>query len=161
VFNLGKAPPPRAEAVFFAPPSDVYKYPPFLRIRYQALGLAPACYAPKGLEDSAQGFNPGKYSITRFALKGRELMWFISFYASVSPRLIWRPFRAHRLGGGFPGFTWVSQKNVLALKGQDLQMCTLSGWERFLSVPNYRTAPSASPTRRTGCFSSNAHSCAL
>jgi hypothetical protein len=37
------------------------------------------------------------------------------------------------------GLPWVSQKNVLALKGQDLQMCTLSGWERFSP---YRTAPS-------------------
>jgi hypothetical protein len=28
--------------------------------------------APKGLEDSAQGFNPGNQPIKRFALKGRE-----------------------------------------------------------------------------------------
>jgi hypothetical protein len=52
---------------------------------------------------SAQGFNPGKYSITRFALKGREITWVNSFYACVLPRLIWRPFRAHRLGAGSQG----------------------------------------------------------
>jgi hypothetical protein len=51
-----------------------------------------------GHEDSAQGFNPGKYSITRFALKWRELTWANSFYACVLPRLICRPFRAHRSG---------------------------------------------------------------
>ena len=29
--------------------------------------------APKGLKDSAQGFNPGKSQNKRFALKGREM----------------------------------------------------------------------------------------
>jgi hypothetical protein len=29
--------------------------------------------APKGLEDSAQGFNPGNAQNKRFALKGREM----------------------------------------------------------------------------------------
>ena len=29
--------------------------------------------APKGLEDSAQGFNPGNPQKKRFALKGREM----------------------------------------------------------------------------------------
>jgi hypothetical protein len=29
-------------------------------------------YAPKGLQDSAQGFNPGNTQNERFALKGRE-----------------------------------------------------------------------------------------
>jgi hypothetical protein len=29
--------------------------------------------APKGLEDSAQGFNPGNLQKKRFALKGREM----------------------------------------------------------------------------------------
>jgi hypothetical protein len=29
-------------------------------------------FAPKGLEDSAQGFNPGNPEDKRFALKGRE-----------------------------------------------------------------------------------------
>ena len=31
-------------------------------------------FAPTGLEDSAQGFNPGKYPLKRFALKGREMI---------------------------------------------------------------------------------------
>jgi hypothetical protein len=31
------------------------------------------------------------------------ITWCNSFYACVLQRLIWRPFRAHRLGGGFPG----------------------------------------------------------
>jgi hypothetical protein len=35
--------------------------------RTQAISLA-----PKGLDDSAQGFNPGKPANKRFALKGRE-----------------------------------------------------------------------------------------
>jgi hypothetical protein len=30
--------------------------------------------APKGLDDSAQGFNPGNHPIKRFALKGREII---------------------------------------------------------------------------------------
>jgi hypothetical protein len=30
-------------------------------------------YAPKGLQDSARGFNPGKYPLNRLALKGREI----------------------------------------------------------------------------------------
>jgi hypothetical protein len=30
-------------------------------------------YAPKGLENSAQGFNPGEPQNKRFALKGREM----------------------------------------------------------------------------------------
>jgi hypothetical protein len=29
--------------------------------------------APEGLQDSAQGFNPGKHSIERYALKGRKI----------------------------------------------------------------------------------------
>jgi hypothetical protein len=29
-------------------------------------------FAPKGLQDSAQGFNPGNLKINEFALKGRE-----------------------------------------------------------------------------------------
>ena len=32
-------------------------------------------YAPEGLENLAQGFNPGKHPIKRFALKGREMAW--------------------------------------------------------------------------------------
>ena len=31
--------------------------------------------APKGLKNLAQGFNPGKHPIKRFALKGREMAW--------------------------------------------------------------------------------------
>jgi hypothetical protein len=30
--------------------------------------------APEGLQDSAQGFNPGNHPIKRFALKGREMV---------------------------------------------------------------------------------------
>jgi hypothetical protein len=30
--------------------------------------------APDGLQDSAQGFNPGDPSLKRFALKGREMI---------------------------------------------------------------------------------------
>jgi hypothetical protein len=33
------------------------------------------CFAPEGLQDSAQGFNPGKRPVKRFALKGREIAW--------------------------------------------------------------------------------------
>jgi hypothetical protein len=29
-------------------------------------------FAPEGLQDSAQGFNPGNLKINEFALKGRE-----------------------------------------------------------------------------------------
>jgi hypothetical protein len=29
---------------------------------------------PKGLYDSAQGFNPGNHPLKRFALKGREMI---------------------------------------------------------------------------------------
>jgi hypothetical protein len=31
--------------------------------------------APEGLKNLAQGFNPGKHPIKRFALKGREMAW--------------------------------------------------------------------------------------
>jgi hypothetical protein len=31
--------------------------------------------APKGLQDLAQGFNPGNHPMKPFALKGRELTW--------------------------------------------------------------------------------------
>jgi hypothetical protein len=40
-----------------------------------ALGFDPdrlEAYAPKGLQDSAQGFNPGNPQNERFALNGRE-----------------------------------------------------------------------------------------
>jgi hypothetical protein len=51
-----------------------------------------------------------------------------------------RPFRANRSIEYFPGLKpWVSQKNVLALKGQDLEMRTLSIGSGFSP---YRTAPS-------------------
>ena len=36
------------------------------------MGLIEAIPAPKGLQDSAQGFNPGKPENKWFALKGRE-----------------------------------------------------------------------------------------
>jgi hypothetical protein len=32
-------------------------------------------FAPEGLKNLAQGFNPGKHPIKRFALKGREMAW--------------------------------------------------------------------------------------
>jgi hypothetical protein len=32
-------------------------------------------YRPEGLKNLAQGFNPGKHPIKRFALKGREMAW--------------------------------------------------------------------------------------
>jgi hypothetical protein len=32
-------------------------------------------FAPQGLQDSAQGFNPGKHPKKRFALRGREITW--------------------------------------------------------------------------------------
>jgi hypothetical protein len=35
--------------------------------------LGPKGRAPKGLEDSAQGFNPGNRRPERFALKGRQI----------------------------------------------------------------------------------------
>jgi hypothetical protein len=35
--------------------------------------LAPSGLAPKGLEDSAQGFNPGNHENKWFALDGREV----------------------------------------------------------------------------------------
>ena len=31
--------------------------------------------APEGLKNLAQGFNPGKHPIKRFALKGQEMAW--------------------------------------------------------------------------------------
>jgi hypothetical protein len=34
--------------------------------------VGPKDLAPKGLEDSAQGFNPGNHRPERFALKGRQ-----------------------------------------------------------------------------------------
>jgi hypothetical protein len=34
---------------------------------------ARSAFAPKGLQDSAQGFNPGNSQNKRFALKGREM----------------------------------------------------------------------------------------
>ena len=32
-------------------------------------------FVPEGLKNLAQGFNPGKHPIKRFALKGREMAW--------------------------------------------------------------------------------------
>ena len=39
---------------------------------YRVSTLGPKGRAPKGLEDSAQGFNPGNRRPERFALKGRR-----------------------------------------------------------------------------------------
>jgi hypothetical protein len=40
-------------------------------------------YAPKGLQDSAQGFNPGNLKIHHFALKGREADWINLYLAAL------------------------------------------------------------------------------
>ena len=39
------------------------------------LFYCPGGAAPEGLKNLAQGFNPGKHPIKRFALKGREMAW--------------------------------------------------------------------------------------
>jgi hypothetical protein len=79
--------------------------------------MRPEGPAPKGLEDSAQGFNPGIQPIKRFALKGRE--------------------------------------------ERRLRHVTMTPCFRVVTTFDLPPAPSASPTRGTGCYSSNAHSCAL
>jgi hypothetical protein len=88
-----------------------------------SLGLpihGPLGLAPKGLQDSAQGFNPGNPQNKWFALKGREMRLrdksrthcgAKSQSAKLKPvtnwhwnpstllgRAIWRPFRARRSG---------------------------------------------------------------
>jgi hypothetical protein len=61
--------------------------------------------APKGQQDSAQGFNPGYWVATRSALKVapervRARCWFCEF---TTPRHLWCPFRAHLLIICYPG----------------------------------------------------------
>ena len=79
--------------------------------------------APKGLEDSAQGFNPENPQNKRFALKGRERRDYQLNLAPIAAqeleritetcynwilpptllvRSIWRPFRARRSGWSVP-----------------------------------------------------------
>ena len=40
-----------------------------------SFGRSICSIAPEGLKNLAQGFNPGKHPIKRFALKGREMAW--------------------------------------------------------------------------------------
>jgi hypothetical protein len=56
-------------------------------------------FAPKGLRDSARGFNPGKGPIKRSALKGRKLTWIDPTHK----RPIFRLFRARRYRVPLPG----------------------------------------------------------
>jgi hypothetical protein len=93
-----------------------------------SLGLrihGPLGLAPKGLQDSAQGFNPGNPQNKWFALKGREMRprdksrtdcgaksqcaietcYNCAIGTPISTllaRSIWRPFRARRVGWSVP-----------------------------------------------------------
>ena len=84
-------------------------------------------YCPKGLEDLAQGFNPGNHPISRCALKGRRRTRSIPpdlappnrdqsivdvqaetggeeiVFLTLLGQSMWRPFRARRRGGRFLG----------------------------------------------------------
>jgi hypothetical protein len=55
--------------------------------------------APKGLYDSAQGFNPGNHRVRGFALKGQEIM--MRSMGGIT-RAFWSPFRALRRGDTVP-----------------------------------------------------------
>ncbi len=97
--------------------------------------------APKGLQNSAQGFNPGNRQNKRFALKGRE-MWVQmklrwprkSQSAQLGPATIgpsdpaallghsiWRPFRARRSWWQFPGLKpWAEVCSPCGAKNKSL-----------------------------------------
>jgi hypothetical protein len=88
-------------------------------------------FAPKGLEDSAQGFNPVSTLGTNHqqrALRGRQIE------------------RASNVEVGSNCGTSQSHTDLRAIGARFTQSSL---------------APSASPTRRTGCHSWNAHSCAF
>jgi hypothetical protein len=70
--------------------------------------IRPEGPAPKGLEDSAQGFNPGNQPIKRFALKGREERAIKTYYndtllSCVVSTFDLPPLQGVSLGGRFPG----------------------------------------------------------
>jgi hypothetical protein len=95
-----------------------------LRTSLGPLIHGPLGFAPKGLQDSAQGFNPGSPPSVWFALKGercgyemnlaamaaQKLQWVVEtcYNCAIGPistllgRPIWRPFRARRVGWSVP-----------------------------------------------------------